>query len=145
MKILGIDFGTKDIGLAIGDTKTGMVAPLQSFHFHSLENALDTIKKVVDGIEASKIVIGLPLSFGFKETRASEAARAFGQELQNSLSLQVDYENEILTSRLAARHLGYKSRRKRESQNHSFSACLILESYLTRVKHEKSETQNSKS
>ncbi|MBI2633778.1 MAG: Holliday junction resolvase RuvX, partial [Parcubacteria group bacterium] len=130
MRILGVDFGEKHLGIAIGDTATGLVAPFGYFEVRSKEEAIEKIRAALLEAQASKIVFGLPLSFRFRKTKASEIVKSFAEEVRKALGVEIVFENEILTSELAKRYLGYETgRRRKDSRNHAFAAALILESY----------------
>lgn len=145
MQIIGVDFGEKHIGLAVGDTTTNLVAPFGYFEVRSREEAIEKIGTAREETRASKIVFGLPLSFQFRKTKASEIVKSFAEEVKKTLSVEIVFENEILTSELAKRYLGYeKGRKRKDSRNHAFAAALILESYLERQKS-KFQSSNFKS
>lgn len=134
MTILAIDYGEKHIGLAVGDTETGLISPFQHLTYASEEELIKKLSEICDEVKGERVVLGLPLSFGFKKTKASEKVKEFATRVKESLNIPVEYENEILTSRLASRELGYQERRRNRNhtRNHAFSAALILESYFQR-------------
>ncbi|MFN7088489.1 MAG: Holliday junction resolvase RuvX, partial [Candidatus Paceibacteria bacterium] len=125
MRLLGIDYGQKHIGLAVADTDSGLVAPLRYVSYQSQEELIHAIKEAIKETDSKKIVIGYPLSFGFRKTKASEKVKEFANILKTELSVKVELENEILTSALAARYLGYDAGR-RKNLHHPFAAALIL-------------------
>jgi len=135
MTLLGIDSGEKHMGLAIGDTETGMVAPFKHCAPRSEEERYRMIDEAFKESGASKIVIGLPLSFRFRKTKMSEKIKLFASELNTRLHVPVEFENEVLTSALASRYLGYQKGQRKKHDQHAFAAALILESYIERKKN----------
>jgi len=126
MNILGIDYGRSKIGLAIGDTKTGLVEPLKTVkNFRLLTVAFEALIKTH---KIEKIVVGLPggtLDLEIKE---------FGKQLQRETGLPVDFIDESLTSKDAQRLL-IETKKKRKARHYledAFAAAIMLEFYLRR-------------
>lgn len=126
MRYLGIDYGEKNIGLAVSDEIGDFVFPLSvlSNNAHFLKKLNDVIKDK----DIGSIVIGLPLNFKSEETEMSKQIRKFGKKLGNYIELPIFFENEVLTSQAAARIQG------EISTLDASSAALILESFLQRKK-----------
>ncbi len=136
MRILGIDFGTKKIGLAFADVDIKIAMPGDIIYFSNKKELMEKIKKIIQEKEIIKVVIGLPLSLNFQETEISQKAREFGKELGDEAGLPIEFQNEIFSSK-QAESADFESRRKiksrkpmviRDVDNHA--AALILESYL---------------
>ncbi|MBI1974974.1 MAG: Holliday junction resolvase RuvX [Parcubacteria group bacterium] len=121
MRVLGIDYGQKHIGLAVGDTDLRIATPLKEVE---TAQAVLEIHAIIRAQDVTQIVIGLPLSFRMEETEASTQVRLFGATLEKNTGLSVAYENEILTSSQIEKEGGGKS--------HASSAALILQSWLER-------------
>lgn len=119
MRILGIDYGEKYMGLAVGDTDLKIATPLKEV---GAEKSIADIKKIVVEEKVGQIVLGLPLSFKMEETKASRRVRAFGRQLNEELGLPIAYVNEVLTSDQVRREVGEKA--------HASAAALILQSYF---------------
>ena len=119
-RILGIDYGSTRIGLAISD-ETGRIA----FPHGTVAN-LREVCAVIQRQEIQRIVIGVPVPFGGGASAQSRAASAFAVKLKRTVQLPVVLENEVLTSKLARR--GTQPRSVDAS-----AAALILQSYLDRV------------
>lgn len=118
MKLLGIDFGEKNIGLAIAEGP--LAAPLGTV------KRMVTIQKICQQQGIEKIVIGL------SEGLMGQKTQRFGASLSQLTGLPVVYQDETLTS-VEAEIMMIKSakpRRKRRTQRDAFSACLILQNYL---------------
>lgn len=124
MRCLGIDYGDKRIGVALSD-EGGKFA----FPFLTVENgkkAIDEIKKVCSEQGVDKIIMGLPLSFSMQETEQTQKVKEFSKRLGKEVNLPIEFENEMLTSKMAGKQ-GVGKQNIDES-----SAALILQSWLDR-------------
>src|SRR3989338_4492606 len=122
MKILGIDYGAKWIGIAISDDERKL-----AFAYKTLENnhrIFSVLNEIVEKEEIYKIVIGLPLNKQMKPTRQTAETENWAGELITKVEVQIDFENEIFTSK-AADKLGAKNQ-------HAAAAAIFLQSYLDR-------------
>lgn len=119
MKLLGIDFGLKKVGLALSDGF--LVEPL------GVVRNKNQIKRICQEQGVEKIVIGL------SEGKMAEKTKRFGQKLKLITGLPVDYQDETLSSQEAKKlmvKIG-KPQKKRRDQEHAIAAALILRHYLT--------------
>ncbi|PIQ70399.1 Holliday junction resolvase RuvX [Candidatus Shapirobacteria bacterium CG03_land_8_20_14_0_80_40_19] len=117
MKILGIDYGRKKIGLAIGDTTIKLAEPLPAGR---------RIPEIIRDNGIKKIVIGIPSG------RMDEEIKKFGDRIGKETKLPVDYFDETLTTQDAQKILiasGGK-RKKRRQKEDAIAAAIMLESYL---------------
>ncbi|KKQ42285.1 MAG: hypothetical protein US71_C0005G0020 [Parcubacteria group bacterium GW2011_GWD2_38_12] len=124
MRYLGIDYGDKRIGIALSDER-GVFA----FPFSTIENdkkVINSIKKICSEQEVEKIIVGLPLSFSMQETEQTQKVKEFAQKLGKGVDLPIEFENEILTSKMAGKQ-GVGKQNIDES-----SAALILQGWLDR-------------
>lgn len=126
MRYLGIDYGDKRIGIALSDEQGILAFPLATVE--NGKNAINQIKKICSEQEAERIIIGLPLSFAMKETEQTEKVRLFAGKLSKEINLPIEFENEILTSKMAG-----KERVNRQKIDES-SAALILQSWIDKKK-----------
>ncbi len=122
MKILGIDFGLKKIGLAISEGE--LAEPLEV-----IQKTPETTGRLTDlckkqGVE--KIVIGLP------DSGIVEEVKRFGRSLSKKTNLPVVYQPETLTSKDALSKMiaSGRSRKFRRQHEDAIAAALILQSYL---------------
>lgn len=126
MRILGIDFGLKKIGLAIS---TGLLTePYRVIGFKKKQQVYRQIKKVIENEKITKIVVGE------SEGKSGQRAKEFGDNLSKLLNVEVHYQDETLTTKEAqqlAIDAGIK-RKKRKGMEDAYSAALILQAYLER-------------
>ncbi|MBI2451398.1 MAG: Holliday junction resolvase RuvX [Parcubacteria group bacterium] len=124
MRYLGVDFGTKKIGLAISDEKGQMAFPLQTILYKSDRFVFARLKEIVEKNQIERIVAGLPVSIQKTQTDISKKVERFAQKLSQSTDLSVDFEREFMTTKIAK----ISSSKKIDEA----SAALILQSYLDR-------------
>jgi putative Holliday junction resolvase len=123
MKVLGIDYGRKKVGVALGDSEIQMAEPLAVWSKPEVSpKILDLIPKNKIG----KIIIGLPSG------RLDNEIKEFGQKLQRQTGLPVEFFDETLTTQDAQKLLikSQKKRKFRQEMEDAYAAALMLESYL---------------
>ena len=130
-RVIGIDHGSRRIGLAVGDTETGLAFARPALRRRSLALDLDTIAVLARDEDARLVVVGLPRNMDGTEGPQAAAARDFGERLA-AVGLQVAYVDERLTSWQAAEQLADEGRRvrRRSGEIDSAAARLILQEYL---------------
>lgn len=128
MKILGIDYGERKVGVAVGDDQLWIATPKTIIPNAGRVALRDAILKVIKQTDAEHIVIGLPLSFKMQETDFSRKVRSFGEWFREEVKIPVEFENEILSSSLAERLYAGESNRASDA----VAAALILQSWLDR-------------
>ncbi|HEX6129164.1 MAG TPA: Holliday junction resolvase RuvX [Candidatus Limnocylindria bacterium] len=130
-RVIGIDHGSRRIGLAVGDTATGMAFARPALRRRSLVLDLDTIAVLARDEDAELVVVGLPRNMDGSEGPQAAAARDFGERLA-AIGLRVAYVDERLTSWQAAEQLADEGRRvrRRSGEIDSAAARLILQEYL---------------
>lgn len=128
MKLLGLDYGNKYIGLALADDETRIASPFKILENQGDDFVIEALKKICgeEGIE--KIVIGLPLGLANQESRQFKTVADFIAKLKNNLNIPVETEDERLST-VSANNL-IKEQKKRGERNDSVAAMVILQSYL---------------
>jgi len=124
MRCLGIDYGKKRIGIAISDPGGRIAFPAKIISNRGMARAGKEVSSFAKKEGAEKIILGLPVGLDGKETKESEEVRRFASELKKNVSLPIEFENEMFTSRIAE-----KSRLKKKPVDAS-AAAIILQSYL---------------
>lgn len=128
-RILGIDYGTKRIGLALGDEEQKIALP-----FDVLQNKVGFIGKLRRIIEDEKIyrlVVGIPLNMSGKDSKKTGEARKFIQLLESNFNLAVITEDERLSSKMADSL--FKEYRQKYDRD-AIAAMVILQGYLDKIK-----------
>lgn len=130
-RLLGIDHGTRRIGLAVGDTDTGLAFARPALRHRSESAAVASIAEMARTEEAAGIVVGLPRNMDGSEGRQAALARAFGERLA-AIGLTVVYHDERLTSWQAESEMTVSGRRptRRSGEVDSAAARILLQDYL---------------
>lgn len=132
MRYLGIDYGSKKVGIALSDEAGSM-----GFPHGILENApalLETVATLIEKEQVGAVVIGESLDLDGSENAIAKDARAFGARILERTGLPVYFEDERLTSAQARRQFdrAEKSRAPKErGQVDASAAALILTNYLS--------------
>jgi putative Holliday junction resolvase len=131
--VIGLDHGSRRIGVAVGDEETGQAFPRPALMRHSAAVDLQQIGALAEGEGTRRIVLGLPRNMDGSEGPQATAARAFGAQL-SAIGLEVVFVDERLTSWQAAERLGAAGRRpdRASGEKDSAAACLILQEWLDR-------------
>jgi putative Holliday junction resolvase len=134
LRILGVDWGERRIGLAVSDPSGVIASPLPTLKVKGREEAVAGVAKAAAQQEAERIVVGLPLLMSGEQGRAAEAALRFADLLRERTGLTVETYDERLTSAMSRRRLheaGVKTGRAKEKVDQG-AAVALLESYLQR-------------
>jgi len=130
--IIGLDHGSRRIGVAVGDTVTGMAFARPAIHRRSLAVDLHEVEQLAWAEGAELIVVGLPLNMDGSEGDQAAAARSFGEGLTEN-GLRVAFEDERLSTweaRERMRETGRRPPRRGSGELDSAAARLILQEYL---------------
>jgi putative Holliday junction resolvase len=130
-RILALDHGSRRVGVAIGETQTGLAFARSALMRRGGQQDVDAVAGLVreEGVET--ILIGLPFNMDGSEGRQAAAARAFGKRLAG-IGPEVVYVDERLTSWQASEELQAAGRRptRRSGELDSAAARLFLQQYL---------------
>lgn len=141
MRLLGLDVGSKKIGVAVGELianeLTTIVAPTdQNFYTKAgFDFALEKVSTILKEEEAQAIVVGLPVNERGNHTEESAKIEEFANNLKSSLNTEIFFVDETLTSFMADEMLESQgvSASERKERVHQLAAELILEQYLEDV------------
>ncbi len=123
MNILGVDFGTKRIGLAWVNKELGVVLPYGQIRGVDREEMMLKLAKFIKNEKIDKVVFGLPLTLEGQESPNSRRVRAFVDELNKNINVPVDFYDERFSS-FGADQMGGEASRDEKS------AMIILQDYL---------------
>ncbi|MEK7068338.1 MAG: Holliday junction resolvase RuvX [Patescibacteria group bacterium] len=135
MKYLGIDYGTKRIGIAVSDEGGSVAFPLSTVD--AGPGALSQVAALVKENGVQKVVIGESRNFAGQPNEVQEDIEQFKKDIAELSALPVEYEREFFTSALAARQFAPDGSRKEnpsQAKLDASAAALILQSYLDRIK-----------
>lgn len=130
MRILGLDYGSKRIGVALGDTESRIASPWQVIEVRSRDQVLNEIRDLIQREKIEKMIVGVPKPLGERERENDQVreVRSFIEEL-DVLNVAVEEEDEVLTSRLAASQM---RERGEKGKRDDLAAANILQSWLDR-------------
>lgn len=134
MRILGLDVGSKTIGVAVSDalklTAQGLTTII--WDEHDMSSADDELSSIIKEHEISEIVIGLPKHMNGSLGERGEISQIYAGRLERKFSLPVHLLDERLTTVEAERILieGDVSRKKRKEVIDKMAAVIILQNYL---------------
>lgn len=133
-RILGLDLGSRRIGLALSDEEARIAFPEGTLERRTLEADLTALRRLIDERGVGRIVVGLPRHLNGRIGPEAEAAQAFAARLAAETGLPVDTLDERWTTREAERTLQASGRRgaKRRAVIDAVAASLILDTYLAR-------------
>ena len=138
MRYIGLDLGTKTLGVAVSD-KLGIIASFYKTFFFKDEDynsLVPIVKDLMNEFDTNKIVLGLPKNMNNTLGFASERSINFKELLEKELDVEVILEDERLSSVEANNALigSDMSRKKRKGKVDSVAASIILQRYLDRSK-----------
>ena len=131
--ILGIDFGQKRIGLAVGQTLTRIANPLSTINNDG--SLWQQLNQQITEWNISQIVIGLPLMMSGEEQEITRQVKNFSKKVKNTTQLPVHLVDERLTSFEAERQFkdsrqANLSKAKDKAQIDAMAAQIILQSWF---------------
>jgi putative Holliday junction resolvase len=129
MRVLGIDYGDKKIGLAFGESEAGVALPLEVIPNRGAETLKELAQKILsEGIE--QVVIGAPVSKGGHHgPEQLEKTRAFIEKLKAVVSIPVVEEDESYTTSESIR---LQREEGAEAEEDALAAMLILEQFFSK-------------
>lgn len=140
MRVLGLDLGSRVIGMAVSDELGWTAQGLPSWKRRErAEEDIAEIKRLVSLYKAECIVVGYPRNMDGSAGPAAQAAAEFADRLQEELGIKVVLWDERMSTVAAERVLleGDVSRRKRRQAVDKLAAVIILQGYLDRLRHQK--------
>ena len=130
---LGIDYGSKRIGVAVGDTADAITTPLTVLPAEPLNAAIDKIIQLADEYHTDSVVFGWPLNMDDTEGPQGRLARTIALQLAETSNLDVRMWDERLSSFEADGILAGKlTRMKKRRRQDAVAAAVILKDFLDR-------------
>lgn len=135
MRLMGLDVGSKTVGVAISDPLgwTAQGLEIVSINEEQKEFGIDRIKALVKQYQIVGFVVGLPKNMNNSSGPRVEAAQNYGHLLETTFGLPVEYQDERLTTVEASRMLieeADASRKRQKQVIDKLAASLILQNYL---------------
>lgn len=143
MRCLGLDLGSKTLGVATSDYTNTIATSLKTIFYK--ENEYDTLikelKQLVYDYEITDIVLGLPKNMNNTLGERAEISLNFKELIENNLNVKVTLVDERLTTVISNNIMieANLSRKKRKKKVDSIAAQLILQSYLDKINNERKQ------
>jgi len=129
--ILGFDYGAKRVGIAVGETSTGIANPLGAIEAEANEARFAAIDRYVDEWHPVAFVVGQPRHSDGSEHEVARLAGKFARRLAGRYKREVVLVDETLTSATAESELrATRTRTARKTDVDALAAALILQSFL---------------
>lgn len=132
MRILGIDFGSRRIGVALSDPTGSMAQPLTVIENIKNESDINKISELVLEYNVEEVVVGLPLSLSGEVKPQAQAVLEYVEKLKKALDVPVKTWDERLTTSFAERTLveSRVRRGRRKEVIDKVAAAVMLQGYL---------------
>ncbi len=145
MRVLGIDYGDRKIGLAVSDQLGITAQPLSIYRRKTKKEDAAYFKGVVSEYEITEVVIGLPLRMDGSSGTRAEKTREFARWLGQVLNLPIRFWDERLTTKQATKVLSKQkiSPKAKKDLEDQVSAVIILSTYLESKRAGSNAGQNS--
>lgn len=132
MRYLGLDLGTKTLGLAISD-RTGLIAnPYKTLKFNNIDELIVPLKKIIEEESICELALGLPKNMDGSMGFASDRSLKFKELLEENFSIPITLVDERLSTVEAEMYLlnADMSRKKRKEVIDAVAASVILNTFI---------------
>ena len=134
MRYLGLDLGTKTLGLSISDTTFTVASTLKTIRFNEndFNSLIPELKEIVKEYEIKKIILGFPKNMNNTIGDRGRTTLEFKNLLEKEINIDVILQDERLTTVEATNYMleADISRKKRKKKIDSLAANIILQTYL---------------
>ncbi|MBQ8234847.1 MAG: Holliday junction resolvase RuvX [Bacilli bacterium] len=138
MKYLGLDLGTKTLGIAISDLTHTIATSnkILKMEENNYESLIEPIKKIIEEEQIEKIILGFPINMDNTIRKRGEDTLLFKKLLEEKIKLPVILQDERLSTKEAHNYMleADMSRKKRKQKIDSLAASIILQTYLDKEK-----------
>jgi putative Holliday junction resolvase len=135
-RLLGLDVGSKTVGLALSDVTRSIATPYHTLRRGKFAKDAEAIREVIERNEVGALVIGLPLNLDGSEGPRAQSTRAFARNLAAKIAVPIAFWDERLSTAAVERHLleADASRKRRAEVIDRMAAAYILQGALDRLK-----------
>ena len=138
MRYLGLDLGTKTLGVALSDITKTISSPVKIIRFNEGEanKIIPELKELINEFNVEKIILGFPKNMNNTVGESGERTLVFKALLEQEFSIPVIMQDERLTTVEATNYMlgADMSRKKRKEKIDSLAANIILQTYLDKEK-----------
>ena len=134
-RLMGLDLGTKTIGIALSDTSRKVASPFDTIRRTKFQADADQLLALADEHQVGGFVLGLPLNMNASEGPRAQATRAFAANLAKRTEIPIAFWDERLSTVAAERVLleADQSRRRRAQVIDKMAAAYLLQGALDRL------------
>ncbi len=140
MRYLGLDLGTRTLGVSVSDTTRTIASSLTTIRFmeSDYEALLEPLSKLIEEYQVTKIVLGLPKNMNNSIGDRAQTTLEFKTLIENKLGIEVVMQDERLSTVEATNYLieADMSRKKRKKKVDAVAANIILQTYLDKEREE---------
>jgi putative Holliday junction resolvase len=135
MRALAIDFGSKNIGIAVSDALGITVRPVETIRRSSLSKDIERLKFLLEDLEVECVVVGLPLRMDGTMGDAAVNTLRFIERLRAEMDVPIVTQDERLTSYEAEQLMMERGLNRAQRRQHSdeMAATIILQDYLSKL------------
>lgn len=132
MRYLGLDLGSKTLGLSISDKTAFIASEYKTLRYTSTEDLIKELIKVIEVEKIGALVLGLPLNLNGTESDRCKITNTFKEKLEAIINIPIYFQDERLTTVEANRILSENktTRNKRKKVVDKIAAVLILQTFL---------------
>lgn len=132
MRYLGLDLGTKTLGIAISDRLMTIANPYKTIRFNDVNQAVDEVIKIIKEEGISEIALGLPKNMDNSEGFASDRSKSFKSLLEAKTDVPITLVDERLSTCEAEKYLinADVKRKKRKDLIDAVAASVILNTFI---------------
>ena len=134
MKYMGLDLGTKTLGISLSDTTKTIANSYKTIHFEEedYDSLIEPLKEIIEKENIEKIILGYPKNMNNTIGPRAQITEEFKDKIEKNLNIEVILQDERLTSVISNNVLieANVSRKKRKKKVDGIAAVIILQSYL---------------
>jgi putative Holliday junction resolvase len=141
-RLLGLDYGTRRVGLAVSNDEQTISSPLENYTRRGEQKDARYLIAIVSEYRIDGIVVGLPVHMSGEEGGKAKEARQFGDWVTQTTGRPVAYWDERFTSQLADDHMlaAALTRKQRKARRDKLAAQIMLQTYLDAPDRERKPT-----
>jgi len=127
MKYLGIDYGDAKIGLALGDSESGLAMPFKIIGNNGFQKLLADVFKILEKENINKVVVGLPINTQGRKSEQTNKTKKFADQLAEEVEQEVILHDERFSSQQAVKM-------RPGQRDDDLAASIMLQDYLDKNK-----------
>lgn len=136
MRYLGLDLGTKTLGVALTDKSNTISTPLKTirFDFEDYDSVISELKDIIENNNVGEIALGIPINMDGSKGFAAERSLKFKELLEENFNINVTLIDERLSSIEAHNILSNNGKKEKEHKKNvdAVAATIILDTFLKR-------------